>query len=86
MNRLTLFMARSPLTWYPFASTGMLVALVVLVLLDIPLRAARSVWETWHYDWRYEWAEMRAVFTEKHRRSLRSLALKPLPGGKVEHS
>jgi hypothetical protein len=59
----------------PFVLLGMLV--------DFGLESYRAVRHSWKWHWQPDLAEFFANFGEKHRKSLRSLGLRPESGGKL---
>lgn len=75
MNRIVLYMARSRPTWLLWCLAGSPIVLFAF-LVDLVGELARAVWSS-----RFTWQEWAQGWSEKNRLRLRSLALKPVPGG-----
>lgn len=83
MTRLVLFMARRRTSWYLWMALGVLPYFLTL-LADFLWQALVSMHHAWTYQWRRDTVEFFRAFRDAHRESLRSLALRPEPGGFLE--
>ena len=82
MNRLVLFMARRRTTWYPWMVLGIPVWFLES-LFDLLQAAAFGLYHEWRYFLRNNTIYFFGGFSEARRNTVRSLGLRPEPGGKL---
>lgn len=82
MRPLRSLAARFRVTWALWLSLC-LIPMAFLLVVQVLWDAAKNAYALWHWQYKYDFKQFFSFYSEKHRKSLHSLAMKPEAGAPV---